>query len=48
MSFSKQILYGLCGLFQFSLVQFLSRVLLFATPRTPPHQATLSITNSKS
>ena len=48
MSFSKQILYGLCGLFQFSLVQFLSRVLLFETPRTSANQATLSITNSQS
>ena len=48
MSFSKQILYGLCGLFQFSLVQLLSRVWLFATPWTPAHQAALSITNSRS
>ena len=38
MSFSKQILYGLCGLFQFSLVQFLSHVLLFETPWTSAHK----------
>ena len=34
--------------FQFSSVQSLSCVLLFATPWTPAHQASLSITNSKS
>ena len=32
----------------FSSVQSLSRVLLFATPRTATHQASLSITNSRS
>ena len=32
--------------FQFSSVQSLSCVLLFATPWTPAHQASLSITNS--
>ena len=34
--------------FQFSSVQLLSRVRLFATPWTAAHQASLSITNSKS
>ena len=33
---------------QFSSVQFLSRVLLFETPWTAAHQASLSITNSQS
>ena len=33
---------------QFSSVQSLSRVQLFATPWTTPHQASLSITNSRS
>ena len=33
---------------QFSSVQSLSRVQLFATPRTAAHQASLSITNSQS
>ena len=33
---------------QFSSVQSLSRVWLFATPRTAAHQASLSITNSRS
>ena len=33
---------------QFSLVQSLSRVQLFATPQTAAHQASLSITNSRS
>ena len=33
---------------QFSSVQFLSRVQLFATPWTAAHQASLSITNSRS
>ena len=33
---------------QFSSVQSLSRVLLFATPWTAAHQASLSITNSQS
>ena len=33
---------------QFSSVQSLSRVQLFATPRIPAHQASLSITNSRS
>ena len=33
--------------FQFSSVQLLSRVRLFATPWTAAHQASLSITNSK-
>ena len=33
---------------QFSLVQSLSRVQLFATPWTSAHQASLSITNSRS
>ena len=33
---------------QFSSVQSLSHVLLFATPRTAAHQASLSITNSRS
>ena len=33
---------------QFSSVQLLSHVQLFATPRTAAHQATLSITNSQS
>ena len=32
--------------FQFTSVQSLSRVLLLATPWTPAHQASLSITNS--
>ena len=36
------------GELQFSSVQSLSRVLLFATPRTAAHQASLSITNSQS
>ena len=35
-------------LFQFRSVQSLSRVWLFATPRTAAHQASLSITNSRS
>ena len=35
-------------LFQFSSVQSLSRVWLFATPRITAHQASLSITNSRS
>ena len=35
-------------IFQFSSVQSLSRVRLFATPWTAAHQATLSITNSHS
>ena len=35
-------------LIQFSSVQSLSRVLLFATPWTAAHQASLSITNSQS
>ena len=35
-------------MFQFSLVQSLSHVQLFATPWTAPHQASLSITNSQS
>ena len=34
--------------FQFGSVQLLSRVQLFATPRTAAHQASLSITNSQS
>ena len=34
--------------FMFSSVQSLSRVLLFATPRTAARQASLSITNSRS
>ena len=33
---------------QFSSVQFLSHVQLFATSGTAPHQASLSITNSQS
>ena len=33
---------------QFSSVQLLSRVQLFATPWTAAHQASLSITNSQS
>ena len=35
-------------LHQFSSVQSLSRVRLFATPRTAARQASLSITNSQS
>ena len=35
-------------LYQFSSVQLLSRVQLFATPWTAAHQASLSITNSRS
>ena len=35
-------------MFQFSLVQSLSHVQLFATPWTAAHQASLSITNSQS
>ena len=35
-------------MFQFSLVQSLSHIQLFATPWTAPHQASLSITNSQS
>ena len=34
--------------YQFSSVQLLSHVRLFATPRTATHQASLSITNSRS
>ena len=34
-------------MFQFSSVQWLSHVRLFATPWTEAHQASLSITNSK-
>ena len=34
--------------YQFSSVQLLSHVWLFATPWTAPHQASLSITNSQS
>ena len=34
--------------FQFSSVQLLSHVWLFATPWTAAHQASLSITNSRS
>ena len=37
----------ICGI-QFSSVQSLSRVQLFATPWTVAHQASLSITNSQS
>ena len=33
---------------QFTSVQLLSRVRLFATPWTPAHQASLSVTNSQS
>ena len=36
------------GLVQFSLVHLLSRVWLFVTPWTAAHQASLSITNSRS
>ena len=36
------------GKLQFSSVQLLSRVRLFATPWTAAHQASLSITNSQS
>ena len=36
------------GVVQFSSVQLLSRVWLFATPWIPAHQASLSITNSRS
>ena len=42
---------GLCPFLawpQFSSVQLLSRVLLFATPWTAAHQASLSSTNSRS
>ena len=35
-------------MYQFSSVQLLSRVQLFATPWTAAHQASLSITNSRS
>ena len=35
------------NMFQFSSVQLLSRVRLFATPWTTAHQASLSITNSR-
>ena len=38
----------LISLIHFSLVQLLSRVRLFATPRTAARQASLSITNSQS
>ena len=41
-------LYLYIGLFQFSSVQSLSRVQFFATPWTAAHQASLSITNSRS
>ena len=41
-----QILYNLSH--QFSSVQSLSHVQLFATPRTAAHRASLSITNSRS
>ena len=37
-----------CMLFHLSSVQLLSRGLLFATPWTAAHQASLSITNSRS
>ena len=38
----------ICSGYQFSSVQSLSRVRLFATPLTPPRQASLSFTNSQS
>ena len=43
-----RILYGLLLLYQFSSVQLLSRVWLFATPWIAARQASLSITNSRS
>ena len=47
---STQLCLTLCDLvdYQFSSVQLLHRVRLFATPWTAAHQASLSITNSKS
>ena len=42
------LLKPLLGLLQFSSVQLLSRVRLFATPWIVAHQASLSITNSRS
>ena len=41
------MIYVLISIFQFSSVQSLSRVRLFATPWTAAHQASLSITNSR-
>ena len=41
-------LYLYLSMYQFSLVQSLSRVRLFATPWTAARQASLSITNSRS
>ena len=40
--------FWILGMFSFSSVQSLSRVQLFATPWTAAHQASLSITNSRS
>ena len=39
---------GICVINQFSSVQLLSHVQLFATPWTAAHQSSLSITNSRS
>ena len=46
--FLALVLEGLVGLHQFSSVQSLSHVRLFATPWTTARQASLSITNSQS
>ena len=46
--FKREGIYGYVELIQFSSVQSLSRVQLFATPRTAAHQASLCITNSRS
>ena len=45
-TFSKTKLLDLAQVVQFSSIQLLSRVQLFATPWTPARQASLSITNS--
>ena len=45
---STKYLLTLCPAVQFSSVQLLSHVQLFATPRTSAGQASLSITNSQS
>ena len=46
--FARSLEAGAVLSLQFSLVQLLSRVRLFATPWTGAHQASLSITNSQS
>ena len=47
-SFVIYFIYSVNNIYQFSSVQSLSHVRLFATPWTSAHQASLSITNSQS